>query len=63
LDKANVSDVIACPSVNDLMANHCQHNLEKACLELQELCLCVYATLQTEEEKKLYNNAVAKLIR
>lgn len=44
----------AIPSLNEFYKNHTEHNLKKVCLEIRELCLSIYSTLQNEEEKNIY---------
>ena len=42
------------PNVKEYFANHTENNLKKACLELKEMCLSVYATLSNNNEKNIF---------
>ena len=53
----------AIPSLNEFYKNHTEHNLKKVCLEIRELCLSIYSTLQTQAEKEIYYNALDKIIK
>ena len=43
------------------MKIHSEHNLKKLCLEIQEFCMSIYATLENEEEKEIFSDAIEKL--
>lgn len=43
------------PSARDYFNTHERRSLQKLCLEIQELCVSVYGTLQNEEEKNIYS--------
>lgn len=49
------------PSARDYFNTHERRSLQKLCLEIQELCVSVYATLQNEEEKTIYYNMIDNL--
>ena len=48
-------------SANEFFQNHTEHNLKKLCLEIQELCVSIYATLRSEEEKNIFINAIKSI--
>lgn len=43
------------PSARDYFNTHERRSLEKLCLEIQELCVSVYGTLQNDDEKNIYS--------
>lgn len=49
------------PTLDDYYNNHCEHNLKKVCLEMQEFYTAIYSTLQTEEEKQVFLEAINRL--
>ena len=46
------------PALANFQNNHTEQNLQRVCLEIRELCLSVWATLRTEEEKTIFKNMV-----
>ena len=48
------------PSYDEYMKIHSEHNLKKLCLEIQEFCMSIYATLESEEEKQIFFDAINK---
>ena len=57
------NDVEYLSSVNEFFQNHTKHNLKKLCLEIQELCVSIYATLRSEEEKNIFTEFVKNIVR
>ena len=49
------------PALEEYHDNHCEHNLKKLCLQIQEFCTAVYATLQTEGEKDVYKQMASMI--
>jgi hypothetical protein len=46
---------------NEFFFTHTIRDLKKMCIEIQELCLSVYATLNNEEEKSIYYEMINNL--
>ena len=46
---------------SEYLENRTLRNLQKLCLEIQEMCVSVYATLQNDEEKQVYIDMVKKI--
>ena len=46
---------------SEYLKNRTLRDLQKLCLEIQEMCVSVYATLQNEEEKQVYIDMVKKI--
>ena len=49
------------PALREYQKEHSEHNLKKLCLEIQEFCISVYATLKNDEEKNIYFDMVKSL--
>lgn len=49
------------PALTSYQQEHSEHNLRKLCLEIQEFCISVYATLKNDEEKNIYFDMVKSL--
>lgn len=45
---------------SEYLRNRTLRDLQKLCLEIQEMCVSVYATLQNDEEKQVYIDMVKK---
>ena len=50
-----------CPTLEKYYTEQNEHNFKKLCLEIQEFCVSIYATIQSEEEKKVYFDMIKKL--
>ena len=51
------------PSAKAYFDTHEMRSLQKLCLEIQELCVSVYATLQNDEEKNIYRMMSKNIIK
>ncbi len=49
------------PALQKYKENHSIINLQKLCVEISEFCRAVYASTQSEDERKVYRNMIAKL--
>ena len=49
------------PALKEYQKEHSEHNLRKLCLEIQEFCISVYATLKSQEEKNIYFSMIKNL--
>ena len=49
------------PALREYQKEHSEHNLRKLCLEIQEFCVSIYATLKSDEEKNIYFDMVKSL--
>lgn len=47
--------------LSEYLRNRTLRDLQKLCLEIQEMCVSVYATLQNDEEKQVYIEMVKKI--
>ena len=46
---------------NDYFNIQNEHNLKKLCIEIQELCISVYATLRNDSEKNIYMDMIQSI--
>ncbi|MEE0840859.1 MAG: hypothetical protein U0L72_10025 [Acutalibacteraceae bacterium] len=46
---------------SEYLRNRTLRDLQKLCLEIQEMCVSVYATLQNDEEKQVYIDMVKNI--
>lgn len=46
---------------SEYLENRTLRNLQKLCLEIQEKCVSVYATLQNDEEKQVYLDMIKNI--
>lgn len=46
---------------SEYLENRTLRNLQKLCLEIQEMCVSVYATLQNDEEKQVYLDMIKNI--
>ena len=51
------------PTINKYMQEQNEHNLKKVCLEIQEVCASIYATLKNDKEKDIYLDMVKFLVK
>ena len=51
------------PSLQTFYNSHNEHFLKKVCLEIDELCVSVYANLKTEEEKNIFMQSMQNLCK
>ena len=51
------------PTLNEFSTEHSEHTLRKLCLEIQEFCLSIYSTLETEDEKKIFFEIINKVVK
>ena len=68
LEKSVENDIIIShseylPSAREYFGTHEKRSLQKLCLEIQELCVSVYSTLQNDEEKNIYNIMVKNIVK
>ena len=49
------------PSLQMFYIEHDEHSLKKLCLEIDELCVSVYANLKTDEEKLIFIQSMQKV--
>lgn len=49
------------PALQAYKENHSIINLQKLCVEISEFCRAVYASTQSEDERKIYRNMIEKL--
>lgn len=51
------------PSLAKYQAEHNSDNLQKLCVEIADFCRAVYASTESDAERRIYNNMIAKLKR
>jgi hypothetical protein len=49
------------PALHKYREQHSKSNLQKLCVEILEFCRSVYASTQSEEERKIYRAMTEKL--
>ena len=49
------------PSLYKYKSEHSVLNLQKLCTEIAEFCLTLYASMQSDEERKVFKAMVEKL--
>lgn len=49
------------PALQKYKEEHSIINLQKLCVEISEFCRAVYASTQSEDERKVYRNMIEKL--
>ena len=49
------------PALKKYRTEHSLVNLQKLCVEVAEFCWAIYASTQSDEERKVYKNMLEKL--
>lgn len=49
------------PSLEKYRTEHNAINLQKLCVEVAEFCRAIYASTQSDEERKVYKSMIEKL--
>lgn len=51
------------PALQKYKTEHSTANLQKLCVEIKEFCKSVYASTESEEERKVYFSMLDKLVK